>query len=342
MNNTDKSFINRISHSLENFTWNGDKANFRCPYCGDSTKNKDKKRAWLLQHKSDASLTIMKCFNCDKTTNLARFIKDNASEHFKDYLYEKFLYKRSNINVNKPIQAEPINNINKNLSYENIKQYSLDISNTPGENYIKGRLIDKSKYKDFRYVSNVGKFLKDINIKEYDKLKYNNNSAIIIPFFSFSGELYAFQFRFLEGNLRYITVKINKEIDYKIWGLEQLDINKTFYVCEGVFDAASLPNAIAMCGATINYDFLEEFKENCVFIFDNEKNNKDIINHMKTTLNKGYKLFIWENVQSKDINNYLTTYKNINTFIMKKPVIGLKGKMEIEKWLKKRTLNLML
>ena len=46
--------------------------NFRCPYCGDSQKNKTKARGYFFA--KDNSL-IYKCHNCNVGANLPNFLK---------------------------------------------------------------------------------------------------------------------------------------------------------------------------------------------------------------------------------------------------------------------------
>ena len=49
----------------------GNRLNFSCPYCGDSSKNKFAKRGNIYFNR-----LIYICFNCDKKTNFDRFCKD--------------------------------------------------------------------------------------------------------------------------------------------------------------------------------------------------------------------------------------------------------------------------
>ena len=68
-----RSVYQRISCLLENFSSKRNNLyNFRCPYCGDSQKNKNKARGFLYQVKSD---TAYKCHNCGKSTTFTRFLK---------------------------------------------------------------------------------------------------------------------------------------------------------------------------------------------------------------------------------------------------------------------------
>ena len=50
------------------------------------------------------------------------------------------------------------------------------------------------------------------------------------------------------------------ETQPKVYGLENVDFNKTVYVVEGPFDSTFVENSIAMCGADVSLASLG-FKE---------------------------------------------------------------------------------
>ena len=47
---------------------------FRCPYCGDSAKNKSKTRGYFYSKKNEL---LFKCHNCGVGRTFANFLKDN-------------------------------------------------------------------------------------------------------------------------------------------------------------------------------------------------------------------------------------------------------------------------
>ena len=70
---TDQKYVGLISPRLELFKqvranlWNS-----RCPICGDSQKNRSKKRLYIYAKKQDL---FVKCHNCGFGSNLGNFIK---------------------------------------------------------------------------------------------------------------------------------------------------------------------------------------------------------------------------------------------------------------------------
>ena len=60
----DIKYLNIISPQLQKFKKKGNNLwNFRCPYCGDSQKNKTKARGFVYQKKNDFLSDIDLCVN---------------------------------------------------------------------------------------------------------------------------------------------------------------------------------------------------------------------------------------------------------------------------------------
>ena len=105
---------------------------------------------------------------------------------------------------------------------------------------------------------------------------------------------------FRDDELRYITIMIDEDMP-KVFGLDDVDFTKKYYVAEGPIDSLFLSNAVAMAGADGNAKGLEN-TENAVFIFDNEPRNKEIVARMEKCLDRGYKVCIWpKNVLQKNV-----------------------------------------
>ena len=61
--------------------------NFRCPYCGDSQKHKNKARGYFYVVKNN---TNFKCHNCGASLSLNNFLKTIDTTLHKQYTLEKF------------------------------------------------------------------------------------------------------------------------------------------------------------------------------------------------------------------------------------------------------------
>ena len=77
-----------MSASLQRFERKKDGLyNFRCPYCGDSQKRKDKARGYLFKKKNDY---VYKCHNGGVGRTLSNFLKDNNRMLYDEYVMERY------------------------------------------------------------------------------------------------------------------------------------------------------------------------------------------------------------------------------------------------------------
>ena len=85
---TDTKFLNFLSSRLDRFKRVRDNLwNFRCPLCGDSSKNKRKARGYVYQKKTDL---FYKCHNCGSGLSVGNFIKEVDPILHKDYVMERY------------------------------------------------------------------------------------------------------------------------------------------------------------------------------------------------------------------------------------------------------------
>ena len=84
----DIKFISLMSSRLDKFARKKDYLyNCRCPYCGDSQKNKNKARGYFYRSKSGMNY---KCHNCGHGTSLSKFIEFIDPELHKQYIMERW------------------------------------------------------------------------------------------------------------------------------------------------------------------------------------------------------------------------------------------------------------
>ena len=84
----DVKYIQLVSSRLTLFSRKkADLYNFRCPYCGDSQKRRNKARGYLFKVKNDF---VFKCHNCGMGRTLANFLKDQDTHLHDQYVMEKF------------------------------------------------------------------------------------------------------------------------------------------------------------------------------------------------------------------------------------------------------------
>ena len=84
----DIKYINLVSSQLQLFSKKkSDLFNFRCPYCGDSKKYKNRARGYLFKKKNDF---VYKCHNCGMGRTFTNFLKDHSPLLYDQYVLERY------------------------------------------------------------------------------------------------------------------------------------------------------------------------------------------------------------------------------------------------------------
>jgi hypothetical protein len=145
--------------------------------------------------------------------------------------------------------------------------------------------------------------------------------------------LIGFQGRALGPNpVKYITVMLSDDAP-KIYGLDQVDSTKPIYIVEGPFDSTFIQNAVAMCGSDVNIGSFGW--SNYIYVFDNEPRNREIVNRISKTIDRGDKVVIWPTtVQHKDINDCVLAGLNVMDVLKSNIYSGLEAKIKFNNWKK--------
>jgi len=284
--------------------------NFRCPVCGDSKKNKFKKRGGAIVNDKDKSKLYIHCFNCEYGSSFSYFLFTQNKALFKQYkreLLENDFSSKSNIRpVEKKIKkVTPKHNI-LGKSFINICKLGDDHK---AKVYLKYRCIDKKYWREIYYVQNFKKWFNDNYKQNTYKVTKNNDERIVFPIYNKDKKLIGFQGRSLDikNEVRYLTVKLH-ENETLVYGMDNIDIKNPVYLTEGILDSLMLDNSIAMLKSNINFEFVNNnLPKNSVFVFDQEYRNKQIKdNYMKVAKMKDYGLFFYpKKMKEKDLNLFI-------------------------------------
>ena len=321
MDFVDVKYINLLSVRFQKFKKvKSNLYNLRCPICGDSKKNKNKARGYLYQVKNN---TNFKCHNCGVNISFNNFLKELDSNLYKQYTFEKFKEGHTGRNF---IADEPV------FNFEAPKfKPKLDLpkasSNDAAKKYLESRKLnpDKFYYTDkFKSWTNSLKEVFDDTIKDEPR--------IVIPLF-YQNTLVGFQGRALgPSKVKYITVMLNDDAP-KIYGLDEIEKNKTVYITEGPFDSTFIHNSIALCGA--DGDVSKWGISNSVWIYDNEPRNSEILSRISRTIDRGEKVVIWPTtITEKDINDMVLSGLNVLDVIESNTYSGLEAKLKFTTWKK--------
>ena len=117
----------------------------------------------------------------------------------------------------------------------------------------------------------------------------------------------------------------------RIYGMDVIDKAKTVYVTEGPFDSTFISNSIAMCGA--DGDVSKWGITNPVWIYDNEPRNKQIVERLSATIDKGDRVVIFpKNIFEKDINDMVLSGQNVQKMVESNIYQGLEAKLKLQDW----------
>lgn len=322
-------YISMISPRLQRFKKKRDNLyNFRCPYCGDSSRNQTKTRGYFYRVRNDY---FFKCHNCGVGRTLGNFLKDHDVGLYDEYVMERY---RENLTGKATNTPNPTFNIPKPVFRKNIFSdlpKIADLNTThPAREYLSKRQIPEKFLSKLYYAENYNGWAKTKSITK--------EGRIIIPLISKEGDTFGFQARSLDPNtkLRYITTILDKQHP-KLFGLDNIDFNKPIYVIEGPFDSMFVDNSIAMCGSDV-YLKKEEYPDR-IFVFDNEPRNAQIVKKYQYAIDNGEKVVIWPStIKHKDINDMIEkggmTAEEINHLIKQRTYMGLVAKVKFTEWKK--------
>ena len=327
MNYIDTKYINLVSVRLGKFAEKKKGLyNFRCPYCGDSQKYKNKCRGYLFLKKNDI---IYKCHNCGVGRSLANFLKDQDSNLHDQYVMERYKSGLTGKATNTP---DPVFDFPKPTFKK--KEICSELTKLSD--------LNKSHFA-FKYLSDRGiKDLSDFYFcpsfmewtnkhkKVFKNIK-NDEPRIIIPLRDEKGVLFGFQGRSLGKNpLKYITIMLDEDSP-KIYGLDKVDTSQTVYIVEGPFDSTFVKNSVALCGSDGDIVNLKGGKK--VYVYDNEPRNREIVRRVKQRIDGGESVIIWPNyISEKDINDMVLGGHNVQSVLDLNTYSGLEAKLNFNNW----------
>ena len=317
----DSKYIGLVSSRLSKFKRvKANLYNFRCPICGDSQKHKNKARGYFYQVKVN---TNFKCHNCGASLSFNNFLKQIDPTLHRQYTMEKFkdgfaggnnfVVEEPKFDFKKPI-------FKKKLNLPRASEVKL------AKQYLERRKLDATKF----YFAEKFKEWTNTQKQTFDTIG-RDESRIIIPLYDTDKTLIGFQGRSLVPNsVKYITVMLKDDAP-KIYGLDQVDSQKPIYVIEGPFDATLVKNSVAMCGSDID---LRTFGwSDYIYVYDNEPRNREIVNRISKTIDRGDKVVIWPtSTEHKDINDMVMGGQNIMNVLELNTYSGLKAKIKFNNW----------
>ena len=325
---TDQKFVGLLSPRLDRFAqvrpnlWNS-----RCPICGDSQKNKAKKRLYIYAKKTNL---FVKCHNCGYGSSLGNFIKELDPHLHGQYVLERYSDGSKHKVFGKTEKKPEFKFSPPKFKPKKTVIHLPSIGSLPKEHYARKYYEDRKIPGSFMdlvfYADDFKKWVNSVCQTRYDNLR-ENDQRLVIPFFDENGKLIAAQGRALGAQIRhdgsvdkkttslmrYITVKVHED-DRKIYGLDRWNPEQPTYIVEGPIDSMFIPNCLAVAGGDLGS--YKGSKENTTLIFDNEPRNFHTVLKLKNAVKDGWKVLMWDELDAflrskkiykkiKDINDLI-------------------------------------
>lgn len=325
-----QKYIGFLGSYLEQFKQtNQNLYTFRCPLCLDSKKSKTKKRGYIFLHENTY---FFKCHNCGVSLSFAQLLRQVNPVLYNDYIFERVskgdLTKEKA--PEKPKSAKPVFLHKTKLEIPSVRD--LEPSHIAVA-FCKRRKIPEDKFHLIFYAENFQTFSNQIAPEKYS---FGTEPRIVLPFYDKEGHLIGAQGRaILKSSARYETAKIDDETRM-IYGQERIDERKAVLVVEGPIDSLFLSNCVAMAGChstDIPY-------KNCVYIYDAEPRNSQLVTKLESLIDTGKKVVLWDETfmpYGKDVNDFVINgidIEIIERYIHKNAVSGLKAKLKLAEWRK--------
>jgi len=351
----ERKFLGFVSSKLEQFKQKQtDLYNFRCPYCGDSKKNKLKARGYVYRKSNDYFFI---CHNCGKSTTFAKFLEQIDGTTYKQYILERYSAGETGYgsNTKKPDFEQLKGNAYarfqstlNNSGGDSEKSESLErtwrafahhsIKNLPeghyAREYIKNRKIPEKFWEEILFISQFKDFLNE-EFPEHSKEEIPNDDRIVLLYTNERGEITNVAGRALsDTKIRYVTVKVSDE--KKVFGLHRLRKEDRVYVVEGQFDSYFLPNSVASGDSNLGGVAAVLPELDVTLVYDNEPRNRDIVKQIEKSIEKGYNVCLFpDTVKGKDINDMILnglTSEEIKSIIDSNTFSDLTAKLNFMRW----------
>lgn len=310
------------------------KLNSRCPVCGDSSKDELKARFWAYSNSQDDSI-VLHCYNCGYHNYLGNFLRDYNSELYKDYIVEKFGSHKKEKPEYSFDSVLPIKYIER---LEHCERCDALDENHPILKYLRKRKIPSNKFHKLWFTIEWRKLVNSVHPGTYKN--ESREARLVIPMFNKEGKIESMQGRALKSNdpNKYITIKACENAS-KIYGLDGVDEKKMVYFLEGPIDTLFLENSCAITGGSLSLDVVP-YKDNRAFVLDNEPRHPDTIKRMRSLIDKGENIVLWDKAPwvTSDINDMLVkenaNLEEVVNYIKNNVVYGLEARLRFEKWAK--------
>lgn len=272
--------------------------NAECCVCGEGNSTGRKRRLFYFPNDR-----YFYCFNCSRSWSELNWIHEISKKSIHEILKEtRDFVPNSETKAKVQKQNEAV----KHIEIPSIPDDAIDICDSKQVEFYKDNKIVKKiiDYCQNRRLFTAVNKSKSLYVSFKDKVHKNR---LIIPFYGESGKIECYQSRTLDGDTypKYLT----KYGEKNMYGENNIDNSIPYiFIFEGPIDAMFVKNAVAVGGSSMT-DKQEAFIKKCfdkeiIYVYDNDKNNKEMSKKIKTLIKQNKKLFVWpkEFKKFKDVN----------------------------------------
>lgn len=297
--------------------------NAECPICKEGKSVGRQRRLFYFPNKN-----YFYCHNCARSWKPFEWVKEVTQLTVPEILKENKKYLLNKTPSTKIVSFQ--NSTNDNINVQDILPANcVDLTDQTQLEYYKNNKIVKVAYQYCvkRRLFDAVNSCKKLYVCLDDKIHKNR---LVIPFFSEENKIISYQTRALFENQipRYLT-KIGEKPVFNINNITS-DIPYVF-VFEGPIDSMFVKNGVALAALAATHKQIEQLKSligyQLIFVFDNDKNNKQTQKRIEKHIKSGSHVFIWpkELEQFKDFNE-ICCKLNLNeiswNFIVKNSTFG--------------------
>ncbi|MEC9064006.1 MAG: DNA primase, partial [Pseudomonadota bacterium] len=115
------------------------------------------------------------------------------------------------------------------------------------------------------------------------------------------------------------------------FGQDRIDYDEPIYIVEGPFDSTFIQNSVAMAGSDVDIRTLGW--GNYIWVYDNEPRNREIVNRISKSIDRGDKVVIWpKNIQEKDINDMSLAGHDVQKVVESNAYHKLEATLKLNDW----------
>lgn len=300
--------------------------NSECPVCKEGKSAGRSRRLFYFPNKQ-----YFYCHNCCQSWRPFEWIKEVTGWGYLEIVKKNeekigFASPKNNDSVVKVVSPNVVSELPENpIDLTNESQLKFYNDNK----FVKLALEYCNERRLFAAVNSCDKFYLSLD----DKVHKNR---LVIPFFGNQGKVICYQTRALTTNQfpKYLTKFGEKEL----FGLSKIDCQIPYvFIFEGPIDSMFVKNGVAIASLSPTEHQLQQLTNligyEQIWVFDNDKNNKQTAKKITTHIENGKKVFVWpkELCKFKDFNEICCNLE-INEipwkFVVKNSCQGIEAKIK--------------